>query len=132
MASQKKKTYAHSDTQFTISFPSQSQTTLYNHQPTRLPFPVLLLPVSGCPTAIGVFSHSAEIKMYVLFVKNILLLRTGNHRHIWRRQRNVAGYVVRVRPPPPNFDFPGKKAERTGAIAKSSVSVTAGGVRHVM
>jgi len=34
--------------------------------------------------------------MLVFIFKNILLLLLGKHRHMWRRQRNVDGHVVRV------------------------------------
>jgi hypothetical protein len=79
VTSHNKNTTTHTQTLSSLThFPthiiSQYQSTLYNHQSTRLPLPVLCLPVSGCPTATGVFSHNGEIKMLALVVKNILLL----------------------------------------------------------
>ena len=105
VASHNKNTTTHTQTLSSlIHFPShirsQSQSSLYNHQTTRLRLPVLCLPASNRSVVVlllqGGFSHSGEIKMLVLIFKNILLLLLGKHRHMWRRQRNVIGHVVRV------------------------------------
>ena len=58
--------------------PSQSHYTLYNHQCTRLPLPLLFLPFSGLLMAVRLllmFSpHSGRVKMLVLIVRNVVIL----------------------------------------------------------
>ena len=101
VASHNKNTTIH--TQYTNSFPFTYPSAVSGHtlqppiytSPSPYLMPSCQWPAGGCPTATGVFSHSGEIKMLAL-VKNILLLWLGKHRHMWRRQRNVAGHVVRV------------------------------------